>query len=653
MFFVWCYNVYMKTGIQSWKSIIKFILYYFSIGGLLRTFFVPWRQERYESDESGIWKWIEQGTFYLFAMVFGMVLRTLTIVMGIIVLGIAFMLFPLFAILPITIRFKDLVKLGSLGRDWAYPRTWELDKHGRDLRHSPELLVIDHDTAIEQMERVLSRKTQQNVLITGSQGIGKSTRLAYLARKMHRDLSVSALNGKRLVQLFPEEMAVVDIQSCIKEAIKARNIVLVIENIERFNIVGILEPYLDNNHFQMILTTDWSSYNSTYKHNDNLMRVSEVVEMYPPDQKTTMMYLMDWVHLNHETKRMNQDVLASVVVLTDKLMMNSTQPEKSIDILEELSVLDVKEITVQDVEHLISQKTNVPLGALQNDEKDKLIHLERVLKEHVIGQDTAIVAIASALKRGRAGVSDSPKPIGSFLFFGPTGVGKTHTAKMLAQYYFGAEHLMIRFDMSEFRELDTMSRFIERLGAQVEENPFSLVFFDEIEKAHPDILNIFLQVLDEGEFHTTTGRLISFRNAIIICTSNAGSRYMMENSTESQELIINHIVSEGILRPEFINRFDATVLYQPLSRPDIEKVTLIMLNKLNKDLRKRHQLEVIITESLIKTIARKGHDPQFGVRPLARVIQDDIETFVADALLMDVPKNFCLYIDETKIKPKN
>lgn len=641
----------MKTGIQSWRALIKFTLYYFSIGGLLRTFFVPWRQEKYESDESGLWKWIEQATFYIFAVLFGMVLRIITIILGLIVLLAIVLFFPIFAMVPVSLDFKDLVKMGSLGRDWAYPRTWELDKHGRDLRHNNEVLVIDHDTAIEQIERILSRTTQQNVLIAGSQGIGKSTRLGYLARQMHRDLSVPSLNGKRLVQLFPEEMSIENIQSCIKDAIRAGNIVLVIENIERFNIVGILEPYLDNHHFQMILTTDWSSYNTQYKHNQNLMRACELVEMYPPDQKTTMLYLVDWLQIHKQEKRMSHDVLASVVVLTDKLMMNTFQPEKSIDILEELLTLPEKIVTVQHVEELISQKTNVPLGVLKQDEKNTLIHLEEILKNHVIGQDPAVKSIASALKRGRVGVDDSPKPIGSFLFLGPTGVGKTHTAKMLAQSYFGGEHMMIRFDMSEFRELDSMSRFIERLGNQVEESPFSLVFFDEIEKAHPDILNIFLQILDEGEFHTTNGRKISFRNTIIICTSNAGSRFMMENSTESQDLVINHIVREGLLRPEFINRFSATILYQPLNRIDIERVTVLMLSKLNQQLRKKNKLEVIITEELVKALARKGHDPQFGVRPLARVIQNDIETFVADVLLQDpTPFNLSLYIEPHTIE---
>lgn len=641
----------MKTGIQSWYALIKYVLYYFSLGGLLRTLFVPWRQERYTSEEKGLWRYIEQVVFYVFAVVVGIIVRTITIVIGLLVLLFVIILFPFFALLPINLSFEKMVHSGSLGREWAYAKTWELDKHARDMRLMPEVLVIDHDTAIEQIERVLSRKTQQNVLVTGSQGIGKTTRLSYLARKMYRDLSVPALNGKRLVQLFPEEMTIENIQLCIQDAIKARNVVLVIENIERFQIVSVIEPYLDNNHFQMILTTDWAAYNNTYKHHDNLMRACEVVEMYPPNQEVTMEYLADWVHMNKETKRIDNDVLAATVILTDKLMMNATQPEKSIDIMEELAGLPDKKITVAHVEKLISQKTNVPLGTLNRDEKDLLIHLEEVLKQHVIGQDPAVRAISSALKRGRTGSNDSPKPIGSFLFLGPTGVGKTHTAKMLAQYYFGGEHMMTRFDMSEFRELDTMSRFIERLGNQVEEAPFSLVFFDEIEKAHPDILNLFLQVLDEGTLHTTTGRLISFRNTIIICTSNAGAQYMMQNESQSEELIVNHIVNQGILRPEFINRFDATILYQSLSRENIQRVAIIMLQKLNKHIRKKHNLEIVITPELVEVIARKGHHPQFGVRPLARVIQDDIETFIADQLLSEsVPKFVCLFVDVERIE---
>lgn len=641
----------MKKGITSWKNLLRFVNYYFSIQGLLATLFVPWRQEQYSSDQSGIWKYLEQGVFYVFAVLFGLIIRGATIILGVLCLLVVILLFPLFLILPINLSFEKMSRAGSLGRDWSYAHTWELNKHGKDLRISNDVLVLDHDKAIEQIERILARKTQQNVLLVGSQGIGKTTRLAHLARNMHRDLSTPSLNGKRLFQLFPEEMSIEDIQVCIKEAVKAKNIVLVIENIERFNILGVIAPYLDEDNFQIILTSEWSAYNSTFKHNSNLMRAAEVVEMYPPNAEVTLAYAQDWVEKNKESKRFKEGVLETIIKLTDMLMMNQDQPEKTIDILDELSSLETKDITVAHVEALISQKTKVPLGALGRDEKDLLLNLERVLKQHVIGQDRAVHAIASSLKRSRVGVSDSPKPIGSFLFLGPTGVGKTYTAKMLARYYFGGEQSMIRFDMSEFRELNSLSRFVERLANRVEESPFALVFFDEIEKAHPDILNIFLQILDEGEFHTQTGRTISFRNTIIICTSNAGATFMMENEHESEQFLIQHIISTGLLRPEFINRFDASIMYTSLVRSDIQKVAVLLMNKLNRQLRKKHFIEVIVTDALIKALARAGHSTQFGLRPLARVIQDSIETEIADRLLAGVvPKNYCIYINPDIIK---
>jgi ATP-dependent Clp protease ATP-binding subunit ClpC len=636
----------MRKGIKSWKNLIRFVKYYFSIGGLLKTLFVPWHRDWYKR-EPGLWGFFEKLGFDIFTRVIGFIIRITTVFFGIISLIVVLILFPIFLIIPFNISFEKLARIGSLGREWAYPITFYLDKHGRDMRKLPEYLVIDHDHALEQIEMTLSRQTQQNVLIIGSQGIGKTTRLSHLARKMYRDLSAPALNGKRLVELFPEEMSVQDIEYCIKEAIDAKNIILVIENIERFKILPILQPYLDNNNFQMILTTDFSSYHEKFKHNAALMRVAEVVEFFPPNDEITMLYLIDWCEQHSVTHRFPDDTLAAVVILTDKLIMNDYQPEKSIDILEELVNLKKKVINPEDVEFLISRKTGIPLGALNSNEKEKLIKLEDVLKSHIIGQDSAVHSIASALKRARSGVVDSKKPIGSFLFLGTTGVGKTHTAKMLAQYYFGAEHLMIRFDMSEFRELESMTRFIERLGAGIEESPYSLVFFDEIEKAHPDILNLFLQILDEGEMHTTTGRVISFRNTIIICTSNAGSDYMMANDVESQELLIDHIVSAGVLRPEFINRFDATVLYKALNRESIKKITRIELDKLNVHLNKKQNIMIDITDELVEAIARKGHDLKFGVRPLHRVIQDDVETQVADFLLKsdDTPYHVCIPID--------
>ncbi len=635
----------MKTGINSWKELWKYTEYFFSVKGLLKTLFVPWHRDKHEP-ESGVWGFFEHLAFLFITRVIGFVIRITTVLIACVVFLVLLLLFPLFLIFPINISFDDLVTNGSLGREWAYPITYTLDKHGRDLRKLPEYLVIDHDHSIEMIERTLSKRTQQNVLVVGSQGVGKTTRLSHLARKMYRDISVPALNGKRLVELFPEEMSVGEIELCIKEAIAARNVVLVVENIERFKILNIIEPYLENDHFQIILTTDYGSYHEEFKHHSNLMRVCEVIEFFPPDDETTFLYLLDWCSYHGESARFSDETLAAIVLLTDKLIMNDYQPEKSMDLLEELASLDKDMITPEDVEHLISQKTGIPLGALQSDEKQKLLELEDVLKAHVIGQDKALHAIASSLKRGRSGVIDSKKPIGSFLFLGTTGVGKTHTAKMLAQYYFGAEDLMIRFDMSEFRELSSMNAFVERLSASLEERPYSLVFFDEIEKAHSDILNLFLQMLDEGELHTQSGRIISFRNTIVICTSNAGADYLMANDSESQEMLIEHIVSKGILKPEFINRFDDTILYKPLNRESIKKVTHILLNEFNKHLLKKQNLQIEITDELVDYLARKGHDTKFGVRPLRRVIQDEIETYVADQVLRDaLPENRIISIN--------
>ena len=641
----------MKQGIQSWKNLIRFVIYFFSFKGLLKTLFVPWRRDEY-TREDGVWGFFEYLAFIFLSRVIGFLIRSVTLLAGLIVLIIVIVLFPLFFILPIHIPFEKLVQFGSLGREWAYPITYTLDKHSWDMKNAPEYLVIDFDHSIEQIERTLSRQSQKNVLIVGLPGIGKTTRLSYLARKMYRDLSLPALNGKRLIQFFPEELSVEEIERCIHEAVHAKNIILVVENIERFNIIPILQPYLENNSFQMILTTDFGHYNEVFKHNDSLMNVVEVVEFHQPDDRTTLLYLMDWCRINHQLERFSQETLSAVIILTNKLIMNHYQPEKSIKILEELVELEHYEITPEDVENLLSQKTGVPLGALQSDEREKLLHLEEVLKAHVIGQDKAIHAIASALKRARSGVVDSRKPIGSFLFLGTTGVGKTYTAKMLAQYYFGGEHLMIRFDMSEYRELSSMSRFIEQLGASIEEKPYSLVFFDEIEKAHPDILNLFLQILDEGEMHTTKGRFISFRNTIIICTSNAGADYMMANDIENPDLLINYIISQGILRPEFINRFDATVLYRSLDRTSVKKVARLLMDDFNRHLYKNKHFLIDVNDELIDVLARKGHSLKFGLRPLRRLIQDTIETYVADILLRSeqTPYNVCFIIDPKQLE---
>ncbi len=269
--------------------------------------------------------------------------------------------------------------------------------------------------------------------------------------------------------------------------------------------------------------------------------------------------------------------------------------------------------------------------------------MEKILHRKVIGQEDAILAISSAMRRARSGISSEKKPIGSFLFLGPTGVGKTETAKALASVYFGSEKRLNRFDMSEYQRQDSIHRIIGHdeegglLTTAVVENPFSLLLLDEIEKAHPYILNLFLQVLDDGRLTDALGRTADFTNTIIIATSNAGSELIRESVKQFREVnlkerLLDHLQKQGIFRPEFLNRFDAVIIYKPLTEDQTQEVVNLLLADLNRRLKvKDVQLEV--TPALARKVAQIGYDPEFGARPLRRVIQDKIETVIATKLL--------------------
>jgi ATP-dependent Clp protease ATP-binding subunit ClpA len=300
-------------------------------------------------------------------------------------------------------------------------------------------------------------------------------------------------------------------------------------------------------------------------------------------------------------------------------------------------------VKTEDVEEVVHRKTEIPVGEIALAEKQTLLHLEKILHRRVIGQDEAIVAIANAMRRSRSGIASEKKPIGSFLFMGPTGVGKTETAKTLAQVYFGSEKRMLRFDMSEYQNADSLVRIIgggsERgiLTREVIDSPFSLLLLDEIEKAHPDILNLFLQVLDDGRLTDNTGRTVDFTNTIIIATSNAGAELIRQSVKEFRdkdikERLLDYLQKEGLFRPEFLNRFDALIIFKPLTEDQTGQVAELMFNDLNRRL-KTKEIQVNVTPELIAKVSKLGYSPEYGARPLRRVIQDKIEDIIAKKLL--------------------
>ncbi len=317
------------------------------------------------------------------------------------------------------------------------------------------------------------------------------------------------------------------------------------------------------------------------------------------------------------------------------------------------------EVTQNDIAEIVSSWTGVPVVQLTEAEGQRLLRMEEILHQRIVGQDEAVTAVAKAIRRGRVGLKDPRRPIGSFIFLGPTGVGKTELCKALAEAMFGDENAMIRLDMSEYMEKHTVSRLVGsppgyvgydeggQLTEKIRRKPYSVVLFDEIEKAHPDVFNMLLQILEDGLLTDAQGRRVDFKNTVIIMTSNVGARLITEHrrlgfgDTEadkeraaSQRLIHDDVMAElkKAFRPEFLNRVDDIIVFQQLGEEDIQNIARRMLSSLDKRL-KEMDMRIQVSEAAVREIAKEGFDPVYGARPLRRAIQSRIEDPLADQLL--------------------
>ena len=301
-----------------------------------------------------------------------------------------------------------------------------------------------------------------------------------------------------------------------------------------------------------------------------------------------------------------------------------------------------EEVDAEDIADIVSRWTGIPVTKMVQSEKEKLLHLEDELHKRVIGQDDAIKAIADAVRRSRAGLNDPRRPIGSFIFLGTTGVGKTELAKALADYLFDDENMMTRIDMSEYQEKFSVTRLIGsppgyvgyeeggQLTEAVRRKPYSVVLFDEIEKANPDVFNILLQVLDDGRLTDNKGRVVNFKNTIIIMTSNMGSNLIRENMAKINDSNRDQIIEntktavldmlKQTIRPEFLNRIDETIMFTPLTPGEIRQIVKLQIDNVAKML-KSNQIELSVTDNALDYLAAEGYDPEFGARPVKRAIQ--------------------------------
>ncbi len=574
---------------------------------------------------------------------------------------------------------ENLRRSVPIGKGWEYGYTITLDRHSLELsNYDPTeyrlVLPIGYDEEIEMAKLVLMKEEQNNVLLMGESGVGKKAIMHHIAKQILEGKAGEQLDEKRimLVDLGSTISAVMNeggdpehaLHSLFQEAAFAGNIILAIDEIGKYldpghkssvNIAAVLDKYLMLPSFQVIATTTRNNYHSLIEKQEGIVKNFDVVEIEEPsDEEAIKILLQKFSQIEHDCVVFTYQAIREIVRRSSQLGKIMPLPGRAIGFANSVLLYWEKNyadkggiIGIEDVFRVMSIKTGTKQGQILKDEREKLMGLEDLLHSRVIGQDGAVIQIANSIRKMRAGIRDIKKPVGSFLFLGPTGVGKTETAKALAEVHFGNEERMIRIDMSEYKTQDSIGRLIGSqvsgemgiLTSKTKDSPFSLILLDEIEKAHSDILDLFLQVLDEGYITDGFGEKISFRGTIIIATSNAGApliKEMVEQGVEAEELrkrLVDHIVKEGMFRVEFLNRFDSVVFFRALENNQMKEVISLMLNKFAERVSREKNISVKFGENVVDCVIEKGYDPVFGARSINRYISDKIEDKIATKII--------------------
>lgn len=543
--------------------------------------------------------------------------------------------------------------------------------------------IVARDQEIDDVFRVVDSGAASFVLV-GERGVGKKSIIEGIVERIVIDQVPNALLEKRVVQLSTSALlAGTTVQGAqqrfiqlMTEVARARNIVLCIENVqdligsgEGLDISETIAEYVRDYGVLLIATTTPQAYRQVIA-NSQLGSIMTKVDVAPMTQEQTIRVLeatAGSVEYKHHVFFAYQ-ALQQTVQLADKFLFDQYLPESAIGLLAEAASYtkhtkgEHSLVEAASVAAVINKKTGIPTAAIETDESKKLLELESVMHEQVIGQEEAVVQVANALRRARANIRSTKRPIANFLFLGPTGVGKTELAKTIAGVYFGGEQRMIRIDMSEFQDVSSIYRLIGEPNKQgtgllteaVRQQPFSLILLDEMEKAHPQILDLFLQVFDDGRLTDSVGRVIDFTNAIVIATSNAGTRYVQEqmNAGVPLETIRNALINTELqtqFRPEFLNRFDGIVLFRSLNQDEIRKIAQLMLRRIEKEIEARG-MKLEVTKEALDILVQAGFDPAFGARPMRRAIQDIVENPLAQLLIAGTAKRRdTIVVDETGV----
>ncbi len=589
-------------------------------------------------------------------------------------------------------KAKNPIKDGGLARDWSFGWTPTLDRFGKNITNqvSGNILMSpnleQHEDLVHKMVAHFSGNGRQNIALIGPDGVGKSTVVNAFAYRILDGNSgvpsnlqyrqVISLDSASIIAAAPGRGEIENLVNYIlAEAYAAKNVIICLDNAQLFfeegvgsvDISNVLLPILEAGRVRIILTMDEQRFLQISAKNPALAAALNRLQVQPAGFEETLAVMEDKLLVFEQQYKVfyRYQALKEAYRLSARYIFDLEMPGRAVKLLEmSASYANDNLVDATSVEKAIEQTMNVKISTARVDEeKDTLLNLEKLLHARMIGQERAVSAVANALRRARTGVRNQNRPIGTFLFLGPTGVGKTELAKALAETYFNGEENIIRLDLNEYVNLDDVSRLIAdgsidsgSLTSQVMKKPFSVILLDEIEKAHPNVLTALLQVLDEGILRDEKNREVSFRDAIIIATSNAGAERIQEliargyDSKNSEELIVNDLIASREFRPEFLNRFDEIVVFEPLSKDNLLQIIDLMIAGVNKTLAGQ-KITVSVSQEAKVLLAELGYDPKLGARPMRRVIQKVVENTIARKMLSgEVSAGSDIIIDENIVR---
>lgn len=566
-------------------------------------------------------------------------------------------------------------RTGGVARDWSFGWIPELRRFGQNIseqmsgnRRMLSVTIPRHVEVIDQLVDTFGNGGRQNAVLVGPSGVGKTTIIHAFAERL-LDADSHLPDSLRFRQVFILDSAALiaaapgrgELESLVmqvlSEAYRAKNIIVCLDNAQLFfeegvgavDLSNVLQPILSAGNLRVILSMDEQRYLEISQRNPELVNAINRVNVPETNQEETEFVMQEQL-IRYEVERnvtyMYQAIRESYR-LSERYIHDLAMPGRALRLLESAaSYSESGLVTVNSVQQAIEKTMDVKISvASTTEDRDRLLNMEQLIHQRMVNQSRAVSVVSDALRRARAGVRNENRPIGTFLFLGPTGVGKTELSKALADVYFGGEDRMVRMDMNEFVRTEDVARLIAdgatdpgSLTAQVMKQPFSVVLLDEIEKAAPEVLSTLLQMLDEGILRDKNNREISFRDAIVIATSNAGADRIREyidrgyDVAQFERQFTDELISSGQFRPEFLNRFDEMVIFRPFTKDELIQVLDLILAGVNKTLALQ-KVEVEVEPDAKQILVDHGYDPRLGARPMRRVVQKAVENIVAKLML--------------------